>query len=92
MMNSPFLRRWIIFLTSCLVLLGSIGAILDRRSAQAEATRGWELATEVQAMPYHQSTGGVNVELTQYAPDELDAQLQAIDGFGFTWLRQTVYW
>lgn len=92
MMNSPVLRRWIIFLTCCLVLLVSVGAILDRRSAEAKAIRGWELATEIQAMPYRQSIGGVNVELTQYAPDELSTQLQAIDGFGFTWLRQTVYW
>ncbi len=92
MMNSPVLRRWVIFLTCCLVLLVSIGAILDRRSAEAKAIRGWELATEIQAMPYRQSIGGVNVELTQYAPDELNTQLQTIDGLGFTWLRQTVYW
>ncbi|MCQ3932285.1 MAG: hypothetical protein DPW16_17690 [Chloroflexi bacterium] len=92
MMNSPVFRRWIIFLICCLFLLVSIGAILDRRSAEAKATRGWELATEVQAMPYRQPIGGVNVELTQYAPDELDTQLQAIDGLGFTWLRQTIYW
>ncbi|GIK66461.1 MAG: O-antigen polymerase [Chloroflexota bacterium] len=90
MMN--LLRRWIIFLICCLVLLVSIGAILDRRSAEAEAIRGWELATEVQPMPYRLPISGVNVELTQYAPDELNTQLQAIDGLGFTWLRQTVYW
>ncbi|MBI5927854.1 MAG: O-antigen ligase family protein [Chloroflexi bacterium] len=91
-MKSSLLRRWIIFLTCCLVLLVSIGAILNRRSAEARATRGWELATEVQDMPYRQPIGGVNVELTQYALEELDTQLQAIDSLGFTWLRQTVYW
>ncbi len=92
MMKSPVLRRWIVFLTCCLVLLISIGAILDRRSAEADATRGWELATEAEAMPYRQPIGGVNVELTQYTPDELDAQLQAIEGLGFTWLRQSIFW
>lgn len=84
--------RWIIFLACCLVVFLSIGASLDRRAAQTEATRGWELATENADMPFRQPIGGVNVELTQYSPDDLLAQLESINSLGFTWLRQTLYW
>lgn len=83
---------WIIFIVSCLLIVGSIVVILDRNAKQATETRGWELATRDEAMPFRIPLAGVNVELTQYDPDELSSQLDDIASLGFVWLRQPIYW
>jgi O-antigen ligase len=84
--------RWFLWWGCILLVLGSvIGAwsTLDRR---ATATRGWVDATGTLDLPYRLPLAGVNVELAQYAPEELGSQLDRIAAAGFTWVRQPFLW
>lgn len=83
---------WIIFIISCLLIVGSIVVILDQNDKRAFETRGWELPTRHESMPLRAPLMGVNVELSQYTPDELASQLDDIASLGFVWLRQPLYW
>jgi len=84
--------RWMVF-WACLVLLtGSLVGAWSTSQQRAEALRGWELATETQNLPYRLPLAGVNVELTQYTPEELSAELERIAAAGFTWVRQPFLW
>jgi hypothetical protein len=69
-------------------LVGALVA-LDRRAFE---TRGWVSAAETLDLPYRLPLAGVNVELTQYAPDELGTELDRIAAAGFTWVRQPFLW
>jgi len=56
----------------CLLLaVGSGVAALAAGNQHAIAVRGWENATESLDLPYRLPLAGVNVDLLQYAPDEL---------------------
>jgi len=84
--------RWLLWWGCIVLALGSaIGAwsTLDRR---ATATRGWVDATGTLDLPYRLPLAGVNVELAQYSPKELETQLDRIAAAGFTWVRQPFLW
>ncbi len=83
---------WMIFGISILLVIGSIAVVVDQNNEQAAVTRGWELATQQETMPQRGPIAGINVELTQYAPDELVQQLDNIASLGITWVRQPFYW
>jgi O-antigen ligase len=91
-MNTQFSKRWLLWWGCILLAAGSlVGAwtTLDRRAA---ATRGWVNATETLDLPDRLPLAGVNVELRQYAPEELNAELDRIAAAGFTWVRQPFLW
>ncbi len=80
----------IIALVLALGSLASAGVALSQRHTY---TRGWEnAATSAPPLPLRLPRPGVNVELTQYEPAELAAQLADMAGLGVTWVRQTFPW
>jgi len=86
------IRRWLAWwLCVALALGGAVGALATRERRE-EDTRGWVDATATLALPQRLPLAGVNVELRQYAPDELAAQLERIAAAGFTWVRQPFLW
>ncbi len=84
--------RWLVFWACLVALSGSLVGAWSTARQRAEALRGWELATETQNLPYRLPLAGINVELTQYAPEELSAELERIAAAGFTWVRQPFLW
>lgn len=84
--------RWIVFWGCAVLLLGSLAGAWSTAQQRAEAVRGWELATESWELPQRLPLAGVNVELTQYTPDELARELDRIAAAGFTWVRQPFLW
>ncbi len=85
-------KRWAIWWICALLALGSAVGAWSTWSARAEALRGWEDATRTLAMPERLPLAGVNVELTQYTPEQLDAELERIAAAGFVWVRQPFLW
>ncbi|MBN1679045.1 MAG: O-antigen ligase family protein [Anaerolineae bacterium] len=86
------MTKWLLF-TGCLVLvIGSAAGALVTQNQRANTLRGWEDATGTLDLPYRQPLAGVNVDLRQYSPDDLSAELDHIAAAGFTWVRQFVLW
>lgn len=84
--------RWLIFVVCCLLAAGSGVGALVAADQHAYRVRGWENATQSLDLPYRLPLAGVNVDLLQYTPDELDRELDRIAGAGFTWVRQAFLW
>lgn len=84
-----FVAVVLIFTLIALVGAGLVGIGAYWRSRD---TRGWVDPAAEGDLPFRQPLPGVNVELTQYAPDQLEAELNQIARIGFVWLRQTFSW
>lgn len=84
--------RGLIFALCILLAVGSGVGALVAADQHAIAVRGWENAAESLDLPYRLPLTGVNVDLLQYAPDELERELDRIAGAGFTWVRQAFLW
>ena len=85
-------RHYIILIVTLAVLCGSLvtaGATLRERDEQL---RGYVDATQNSDLPYWMPRLGVNAELTQYTPDELDQQLDLMRAAHITWVRQFARW
>ncbi|HVO70969.1 MAG TPA: O-antigen ligase family protein, partial [Aggregatilineaceae bacterium] len=84
--------KWLLWWGCILLVVGSgVGAwsTFDRRDA---AVRGWENASQTLDLPYRVPLAGVNVDLRQYSPERLSAELDRIAAAGFIWVRQLVMW
>lgn len=86
------IRRWVLWWGCVALLLGSLVGGWVTLNQRAAAVRGWVNATDTLGLPYRLPLGGVNVALTQYAPDELERELDRIAAAGFTWVRQPFLW
>ncbi|MEW6580447.1 MAG: O-antigen ligase family protein [Chloroflexota bacterium] len=84
--------RWFLFWVCLILIAGSAVGAWAALQARAEDVRGWEQATETFDLPYRLPLAGVNVELTQVAPDDLARELDRIAAAGFTWVRQPFLW
>ncbi|NDJ78337.1 MAG: hypothetical protein GYB65_18975, partial [Chloroflexi bacterium] len=86
--------KWFLFWGCVVLVLGSVAGMIVTQHQRAEAVRGWETATTSLDLPYRLPLAGVNVALTQYLDEDgrLDAELNAIEAAGFTWVRQTFLW
>lgn len=84
--------KWLGWWLCILLVVGSVGGYWVAETERADATRGWIDATETLDLPLRLPLVGVNVELTQYAPDELETELAKIEAAGFTWVRQSFWW
>ena len=84
---------WITLVGGIIAVALGIALWVQQENEIETATRGWELATENENLPLrNENIAGINVELTQYDTEALDAQLSQIAGLGFTWVRQSFYW
>ncbi|PJF44265.1 MAG: hypothetical protein CUN55_04860 [Phototrophicales bacterium] len=91
-----FMRRyfwWIILGSGLFAIAFGVALLLATQNELDFATRGWEIATRDRPMPIRPlPIAGINVELTQYDEEALDAQLEAIASLGFVQVRQPIYW
>ena len=86
------MRRILLVIVSLLLVTGSITATLGTLHLRDFELRGYVDPTKDQDIPFAVSRAGVNVELFQYATDDLRDQLQRIQSAGFRWIRQFAYW
>jgi O-antigen ligase len=86
------MRRRIALVVSGLLLAGALTSALLIDQEVAYTTRGIEYPLQAAALPERIPRLGVNVDLLQYAPQALDAQLEQMRAAGVTWLRQIVDW
>lgn len=86
------MRQAVLVLVSLVAVAGSLLATLLTVAERDRLLRGRVDATQTLDLPPAQARLGVNVELAQYAEDELDAHLARMDLAGFTWLRQQFRW
>lgn len=86
------IRRWLVFWTGLIVVLGSATGAVVTLDQQAVALRGWADATRTLDLPLRLPLAGVNVELTQYDDAALARELARIEEAGFHWVRQPVRW
>lgn len=84
--------RWLVFWACLILIAGSAVGAWATLQARTDDVRGWEQATETFDLPYRLPLAGVNVELTQYAPNDLARELERIAAAGFTWVRQPFLW
>ena len=75
------------------ITLGSGFSLFAARDYRAYLTRGWsDAATSDEALPLRVSHAGANVDLAQYSPEQLTANLDALAALGATWVRQEFDW
>ena len=86
------MRRWILLGAAAAALCGSLIGLFATVSQRAYALRGYVDPTEDASLPFRVPRLGVNVELTQYTPTELNAQLRAMQATHVTWVRQFFPW
>ena len=86
------MRQILLILVSVLLVTGSLTATLGTLHLRDFELRGYVDPTKDQNIPFTVSRAGVNVELFQYAADDLQDQLQRIQSAGFRWIRQFAYW
>lgn len=82
-------NRAIWLLVAAVFCVLGFAALLNRRGVE---TRGVVNGLPPQTLDARPEILGVNVELTQYSPKELDENLGLIAAAGFTWVRQPLLW
>lgn len=86
------MRQLVTFLISLLLLAGSLVATFGTMSIRDFELRGYVSATDDANIPFAAPRPGVNVELRQYGPQELESNLALMQASHFVWLRQFAYW
>jgi O-antigen ligase len=86
------MRDKLIFVIALAALLGSLVTAFASLQEQNEQLRGYADASQDANLPFFVPRLGVNAELTQYTPDELNRQLDLMQQMHVTWVRQIFYW
>lgn len=85
-------RYPILFALACIALVGSIVAFLATIQERNFHLRGYVDATTTTNLPFYMPRLGVNAELTQYSPDELQNNLALMRAAHLHWVRQWFRW
>ena len=85
-------RRWVLFICALIALAGAAVAALATTQQRNEQIRGYVDATRTLDLPYRIQRLGINADLTQYSPVELETQLELMAEVGVYWVRQLVSW
>ncbi|HRE46802.1 MAG TPA: beta-galactosidase, partial [Aggregatilineales bacterium] len=88
----PRKRAVLAFLAFLILTLVGVGVATAALYERRVLTRGWSDPATDAALPFRGALPGVNVDLTQYAPEALPAELARIAQAGFVWVRQTFDW
>ncbi len=88
----PLLRKLIIFGAFVVLLVAGLSTAVLSYRERTTVQRGWRDAAAGSNLPQHGPIAGINVDLTQYTPDEAREQVRQIVGYGFAWVRQTIRW
>lgn len=86
------MRQPILFVCALIALLGSLVAALATTDQRDTDLRGYADPVRDKNLPFRISRLGVNAELTQYELDELERQLDLMEGAQVHWIRQTFSW
>jgi len=86
------MRNVIIFVCAVMAFLGSIAAAFATRQERDFNLRGYIDATQTQELPFRIARLGVNADLTQYTPDELQQNLIWMEQAHIKWIRQEFRW
>ena len=86
------MRQLFTLLVSLMLVGGSLAATFGTASLRDVELRGYVDPTRDHNLPFRIPRAGVNVELLQYTPDDLAAQLDAMRAANFHWLRQFARW
>ncbi len=86
------MRSLVIFIVMLVALTGSVVAALATREYRDTQLRGYVDATQTTELPYALPRLGVNASLEQYAPEQLEAQLNLMESANIRWVRQIVSW
>ncbi len=85
-------RPFLIFTAALIVFCGAFVAVFATASDRDFTLRGYVDATSGELLPFRLPRLGVNVDLAQYAPDELPAVLAEMQDAHVVWVRQIVNW
>jgi O-antigen ligase len=85
-------RQFVIFGITLLALLGSLVTIFAAIEQRELNLRGYVDASRDANLPFRVPRFGVNVELTQYTPAELEQQLERMENANVVWVRQIFAW
>ncbi|MEO1287291.1 MAG: beta-galactosidase [Chloroflexota bacterium] len=86
------MRKYLIFVVSLVLCLGSITAIIATQDLQNYELRGYVDPTRTTELPYRIPRLGINADLLQYSPNELSYHLDLMNEAGIHWIRQFIYW
>ncbi|MCY4525032.1 MAG: hypothetical protein OXB89_00345, partial [Anaerolineaceae bacterium] len=86
------MRQSVLALVSLAAVVASLVATFATIAERDRVLRGYVDATQTKDLPRAQPGLGANVELSQYAADELDAHLSRMHGAQITWVRQLFPW
>lgn len=85
-------RHLFIFLVALLTLSGSLVTAFSTLAERDFQLRGYADPSQDANLPFRVPRLGVNVELTQYQPAQLETQFGLMEQAHITWLRQAVRW
>ncbi|MDX2160636.1 MAG: O-antigen ligase family protein [bacterium] len=85
-------RLWVIFCCALFTFAGAITAVFATLDEQAVQLRGVDDPLHTLDLPFRIPRPGVNADLTQYAPAQLDVVLSEMRASGVVWVRQFVRW
>ena len=86
------LRKLIVFGAFVALLVAGLSTALLSYRERTTLQRGWRNAAVDSALPARGPIAGINVDLTQYTPDDAREQVRQIAGYGFAWVRQPIRW
>jgi O-antigen ligase len=85
-------RNNLIFVIAVVLLLGSLVTTLDTLQQRDFNLRGYADASSDPDLPFRVPRLGVNAELTQYDPAEIDQNFDLMEQAHVVWVRQTIRW
>ncbi|MCC6891280.1 MAG: O-antigen ligase family protein [Anaerolineae bacterium] len=85
-------RYHIIFGFSILLFVGSLVTTISILQERDYQLRGYADASVDSALPYRVPRLGVNAQLFQYDPEQLDHNFTLMENAHITWVRQFVHW
>ncbi len=85
-------RQYVILAVTLAALLGSLVTVYATIQERDFQLRGYVDASQDADLPFRVPRLGVNAELTQYTPANLQQQLNRMDAAHITWVRQVFAW
>ncbi len=86
------MRKQLLFVISMIAFGLSIGLLAVIKMEQDYQLRGYTNPAEDQNLPFRIPRLGVNTELIQYSPNELQQHLSWMEEANITWVRQFIRW
>jgi O-antigen ligase len=86
------MRKILLGFLSFVLFVGSLILLVVSIQAQNYQLRGYENPTQQANLPFKLPVLGVNADLRQYPPDQLQQNITQMKQANIRWIRQFVYW